>query len=78
MRTVYLLQIVSVEDGTVAQLPAGGALEADLTEIIVAAVRRRPIGLFRTGAQVETAVRDGIQDAMRAIKAQSRFTVPRP
>lgn len=64
------LQIVD-ESGVVVRLPAGGVLEQDLIESCVAAIGRRPIGLFTTTAQVEQAIRAGMREAIHALKAQT-------
>ena len=66
------LQIVD-KDGIIARIPAGGPLEADLIEICVRSIMTRSVGVFRTAAQVEVAVRDGIRDGILEVKRQTRF-----
>lgn len=69
---LFHLQIVHVEDGVVANIPGGGALEAEL----VALITRHVLSLgvrFRTQKRVERAVREGVSAALMSLKEQTRF-----
>jgi hypothetical protein len=70
---LFLLQIVDAETGVVARLPGGGALEADLVDLIVREVVRRGVGWFRSTAHVEQDIKDGTTAAIYSLKDHTRF-----
>lgn len=73
---LFLLQIVESQGNkVVAQVPGGGALEAELIDICTRAIVVRGVGLFRTEAHVEQDIRDGIAAAITGLKDQTRFLV---
>jgi hypothetical protein len=69
---ILLLQIVSATHGTVARIPAGGTLEADLTELITQHILAKGVS-FKTKSHVERDIRQGIQEAIMSIKAQTKY-----
>lgn len=70
---IFLLQIVDAQPPhDVVRLPGGGALEADLIEVCAAAIVKRGVGMFRTEAHVRQAVTEGMTEAIRGLKAQTR------
>jgi hypothetical protein len=69
-RPVFWLQIVD-EDGVVVHLPGGGTLEQDLIGACVAAVSEKRIGLWVSQATVAARVREGIAEAIMALKQQT-------
>ena len=71
---MFLLQIV-YPGGDVVQLPAGGRLEMDLINEIIAGVKDKGVGFFKTEAQVEKAMREGIAEALYAFKVQTKSLV---
>lgn len=74
--SVFLLQIVENNPSrTVATIPAGGPLEADIIELCVKEIVSRGVGLFRSESHVTQDIRDGIRAAFLAIKDQTRFIV---
>jgi hypothetical protein len=73
---LFLLQIVEVGGPrAVAQIPGGGALEADLIDICTRTILSKGVGLFKTEAHVEQDIRDGLAEAIMGLKAQTRFIV---
>lgn len=66
---MLLLQIV-YPDGQVVRFPAGGPMEAELTQLLSEKIKARvqanilnkPVGLFRTHSQVAQAVAQGIDE----------------
>jgi hypothetical protein len=72
---VFLLQIVSAKDGTVATLPAGGPLERDLVQCCTAAIVKRGVGVFRSEAHVRQAIAEGIAEALLDLKRETRGIV---
>jgi hypothetical protein len=74
MRRVYWLQIAD-EKGVVARFPAGGALEHDIVDDVIARLRAESVGWFVSQAKVEAAVRASIEAAILALKQESRYTV---
>lgn len=71
---VFLLAIVK-PDGSQVTLPGGGPLERELIESCVRAIVSRGVGVFRTEAQVERAVRAGIEDVVTGLKQETRAVV---
>jgi hypothetical protein len=69
---VLLLQIVSATHGTLARLPGGGSLEADLTELITQHILAKGVS-FKTEAHVERDVRLGIREAIMSLKNQTKY-----
>lgn len=72
----FLLQIVENDAETnrqfpIARLRAGGPLERDLIESITAAIVAKGIGVFKTKAQVTTAIREGITETITALKQKT-------
>ena len=70
MSPVFCLQIV-YPNGDLVRLPGGGVLEQNLVDHLVSHIQQRRTGLFTTEAQVETAIRDGIVDALMAMKLET-------
>lgn len=68
---VFYIQIVHVGTGAVARVPGGGRLEADLTNLFVRYIMAKGVGFFKTEKHVEQDVRDGIKDAIMAMKQQT-------
>jgi hypothetical protein len=66
------LQIVW-DNGQLVTLPAGGQLEIDLIETCVKHILAKGVGVFRTETHVEQDIRDGIREAIMALKDQTRF-----
>jgi hypothetical protein len=71
---VFYLQIVD-KDGVIARFPGGGKLESDLIDLCTKEIIGRPVGVFRTTAVVERAIRDGLKDAIMSLKAHTRRLV---
>lgn len=69
MEPVFLLQIVD-RSGQVAQLPAGGQLEADLVALFTSHIMAKGVAL-KSAAHVQQDIRDGIHDAIMALKKQT-------
>lgn len=68
---LFLLQIVrNDENATVARIPGGGKLEADLVDIFVSNIMSRGVG-FKSSSHVEQDIRAGITDAIYSMKAQT-------
>ena len=67
---LFLLQIVR-PDGTKVRLPGGGELEKNLIEYCTKAICRRPVGIFRTQAQVRQAIVDGLTEALNDLKRET-------
>jgi hypothetical protein len=61
------------DDGQVVQFAAGGPVEVELqnlvtqkqTDAIVAAIMSQPVGFFRTKAQVQRAVQEGVASGLK-------------
>jgi hypothetical protein len=70
---MFLLQIVSTSDGHIATFPGGGELEADFVLSATEAIVKRGVGVLKTQKQVEQAIRDGLTEAIMALKRQSRY-----
>ena len=69
----YELQVVRRGNKqVVARWPPGLADEHDLVEEIVGHVRARGVGVFKTEAHVLQAVRDSIEQGLRALKSRIR------
>ena len=73
-RSPFLLRIVD-QDEAVVTLRAGGALEANLTELFVRHILALGVGFGRTEAHVEADIRQGIKDAIMSLKAQTIHAV---
>ena len=71
---LFYLQIVD-RRGVVAHLPGGGPLEADLIDLCVKQILTHPVGVFRTQAAVERAIREGIHEAILSLKQQTAHLV---
>jgi hypothetical protein len=73
---LFLLQIIEAGGNrVVAQVPGGGALEAEIIELCTRAIVARGVGLFKTSAHVEQDIRDGIAEAIMGLKDQTRYIV---
>lgn len=66
--TGYRLQILDPNGRVAVSWPAGHHIETDLIEAIVQESKTEGIGLFRTEAQVEAAIRVGVARAIRGLK----------
>lgn len=72
---MFYLQIVD-GDGRVATLPGGGRLEADLIELCVKSIAAtQSLGYFVSQTAVEQAIRNGMVEAIRTLKRQTRELV---
>lgn len=69
----FLLQIVDAQRRHVVTLPAGGDLERDLIQACTDAIVAKGVGVFRTEAQVRTAIDAGITEALRDLKMQTIY-----
>jgi hypothetical protein len=70
MKPLFLLQIVRSSDGAVAQLPAGGALEANLVDLLTTHILSKGVS-FKSKKHVERDVREGISQAIMSLKEQT-------
>jgi hypothetical protein len=66
----FYLQIVD-RDGVIAKFPGGGHLETQLIDDITHAVMSKGVGFFKTEAAVESALRDGMREVLRALKRKT-------
>jgi len=69
---LYHLQIVSTRDGTVANVPGGGRLETNLIDLFTHYIMSKGVG-WRSSKHVEADIRDGIHDAIWAMKEQTKL-----
>lgn len=67
---LFLLQIVD-QQGRVVRLPGGGALERDLIAACTESIVARGVGFGRSEAHVRQAIRDGMTEAIRALKRET-------
>ncbi len=68
---MFHLQIVSTRDGKVANVPGGGRLEADLTELFTHHIMSKGVS-WKSWKHVEQDIRDGITEAIYALKDQTK------
>lgn len=68
---LFRLQIVDANDQVVVSPFAAGRLEIDLIDACVRNVVARGVGMFRTEAQVEKAIREGITDVIQTLKDET-------
>ena len=68
---LFHLQIVSTKDGVVANVPGGGKLEADLVNLFTHYILAKGVS-WKTKKHVEADIRDGITDAIYAMKEQTK------
>ena len=70
----FLLQIVDADaPHAVVRLPGGGPLEIELITACWTAVKAKGVGFAKSEAQVERAFMDGMTEAIRALKWQTRL-----
>lgn len=67
---LFLLQIVD-RQGAVVRLPGGGRLERDLVDACTRVIVSKGVGVFRTEAHVREAIREGMTEAIRALKRET-------
>lgn len=70
----FYLQLADA-DGVIIRTRCGGKQEADLIESIVRKVLEKGVGFFKTSNHVENDLREGIKDAILAIKVKDPFDV---
>lgn len=70
-RPRFLIQIVDTEDGATARIPGGGALEANLVELIVTHVMNKGV-TWKPWKHVESDIREGVRDAIMSMKEQTK------
>ncbi len=68
---MFKLQLV-YPDGETIRFNGGGQFEMDLVEACTQAIVKRGVGVFRTEAHVRQAITEGIEEAVRGLKASSR------
>jgi hypothetical protein len=66
----FLIQIIDRGD-RVAILPGGGPLEANLIDLCTKQIMSKGVGLFKTEAAVEKAIRDGMAEALLSLKLKT-------
>jgi hypothetical protein len=71
---MFVLQIAH-PDGVLARFPAGGPLEREFIEACVTRALAKGVGIFKTQAQVETALREAVTEAIWNLKEDSRYAV---
>ena len=67
---LFLIQIVRIADGAVAQIPGGGPLEANFIDLCTHHIMAKGVG-FKTSKHVRQDVHDGIKDAIMSMKEQT-------
>lgn len=71
MASQFWLQIVSKDaPSVVLQIEPGRQAERDFVADVVTRAVAKGVGLFRTEAQVETAIREAIQESIFDLKQQ--------
>jgi hypothetical protein len=66
----FRIRIEDIINGRAAHIIAGGKGEQDLVDAITDAVISRSVGMLRTTAQVERAVREGIEEVLLSLKQE--------
>lgn len=74
MKVIFLLQIVDGH-GVVVRLPGGTKLEQDLVGAFTEAIASRGVGYFKSEATVKRAIREGITETIRLLKAETRKAI---
>ena len=69
---LFHLQIVSTRDGVVANVPGGGRLESNLIDLFTHYILAKGVS-WKSRKHVEADIRDGIHDAIYAMKEQTRL-----
>lgn len=69
---MFLLQIVT-PDGMVVRFPGGGPLEREFVDTCVATIVAKGVGALKSQATVAANIRDGITEAIYALKADTRY-----
>lgn len=67
---LFWIQIVDKE-GVVAKLPGGGALEAELIDLIANTIVAKGVGLLRSEATVNQRIREGTKEAIMSLKRKT-------
>lgn len=67
---MFWLQIVD-KNGVVAKLPGGGALEAEIIDLIANTVIAKGVGFMKTQTEVERKIREGTQEAIMSLKRKT-------
>jgi hypothetical protein len=70
MASRFRIRIEDTSTGREANLVPGGQGERDLIESCVAAIARRGVGVLRTEAQVQAAIREGIAETLYLLKSE--------
>jgi hypothetical protein len=68
--TRFWLQVVD-RDGVVVKMPFGAPMERDLIRACTEAIVAKGVGVFRTEAQVKSAIEAGITETVRALKHET-------
>lgn len=72
MASRYLMQVVDRQTGEIVQFEPGQVVETDFVTDCVAQVVRLGVGLGRTSDHVAADVRQGIEEAILALKLKVR------
>lgn len=65
----FRIQIINAENGEVAASWApGSAVEQEFVQSAVAAITAKGIGVFKTEAQVQSAIESGLRDLLYNLK----------
>lgn len=70
--SIYKMQIIHAESNTVVEFEPGREIECDFIVDCVERIIAKGVGVFRTSAHVEQDVKDGIQEAIFALKSKVR------
>ena len=71
MKRLFYLQIVNAHTGEIARF-MDRQMEVDFLNEAVSTILAKGVGVFRTQAQVETAIREGLDDTIHALKSQTK------
>ena len=74
MKRLFYLQIADARTGEIARFQER-SLEVDFLDAAVSAILAKGVGVFRTQAQVEAAIREGLDETIYALKVQTKELV---
>lgn len=66
----FRIQIVHAADGRIVSWRPGADIEADIVNALIARLRKRGVGVFKTEATVLAAVREEFQKMLHELKAR--------
>jgi hypothetical protein len=72
MVSKYRIRIEDVLNGRIALLVPGAKGERDLVEDLVTSIVAKGVGVFKTQAQVEAAIRAGVAETLLSLKTEVR------